>query len=111
MWVRNLSKNEEMYPDHGQQRADGAKNSLCGRDRRDILREVQGLNGGIQRRDGCVFLFSFSGASEPSSKVVAVGVGKLRAGCACEFLRKGRQAVVLSASESAVNALFRCGRL
>ena len=43
------AEEEERYPDHCKDSTDGAKNSLGGCDTRDLLGEIQSLDGRVQR--------------------------------------------------------------
>ena len=45
------------YLDHRQKGADGAKNGLGWRDARDLLREIHGLDGGVQQREDTIVPF------------------------------------------------------
>jgi len=49
MSLDRLIAEEETYPDHCEEDAGGTKNSLGWRDTRDLLREIQAIDGDIQR--------------------------------------------------------------
>ena len=48
------------YLDH-RQGADGAENGLGWRDARDLLREIHGLDGGVQQREDTIVPFQLLG--------------------------------------------------
>jgi len=66
MNLEYLIAEEDTYPDHGEKSTNGAKRSPGRRDVRDLLREIQGLDGHIQRGDDTVL-------TSPSSRVVSHG--------------------------------------
>ena len=49
MSLDRLIAEEETHPDHCEEETGGTKDCLCRRDTRDLLREIQALNGDIQR--------------------------------------------------------------
>ena len=49
-----VAEDEETYPYHHEEDTDGTENSLGWGDTCDLLREIQALDGHIQRRDGPV---------------------------------------------------------
>jgi len=49
-----IAAEEETYLDHGEKDADGVKNGLGWCDARGLLREIQPIDGHIQRGEGVV---------------------------------------------------------
>ena len=49
-----VAKEEGTYPDHGENDGDGAKNSLGGWDTRDLLGEIQAIDGHVQRGEDTI---------------------------------------------------------
>jgi len=49
MSLDHLIAEEEAYLDHCEEDTGGTKDCLCRRDTRDLLREIQALDGDIQR--------------------------------------------------------------
>jgi len=48
------AEKKETYPDHHEEDTDGTKNNLGWGEACDLLREIQAIDGHIQRRDGPV---------------------------------------------------------
>ena len=49
-----VAEQEGTYPDHGENDGDGAKNGLGGCDTRDLLGEIQAIDGHVQRRENTI---------------------------------------------------------
>ena len=51
MSLEHLIVGEETHLDHRKQDVDGAKNGRCWCDARDLLREIDGIDGRVQQGD------------------------------------------------------------